>query len=188
MMRSIHKADAADLPFAEPDWTAKWIWCKEQTEGRNDFVYFRKKFQFEVSLGDAYLYVTADKFYEIWINGIFIGRGPALSDPAFKRYDVYKVSDYLKTGQNCIAAMVYHDCSRFRMTSNAEAYGFLCQLNVKDKPVAATDETWKAVLSRAWRDDITYVDDITWMECYDSRFAPENEKCRKNTVNTIFGL
>lgn len=194
MVKTVSKrllpADAA-LAHPEPDsWKAHWIWCEQATEGKHDFIYFRKTFPLESNGKASYIYVTAEREYELWINGCFLGRGPVLSDPCFKRYDTYEVTSYLKEGDNCIAAIVYHDCTRFRMTSNAEAYGFFCQMNIDGKAVVATDETWLAKRSEAWRGELTYVDDIKWMEIYDSRYAPENEhtKCRKDAINSIKGL
>ena len=76
------------------------------------------------------------------------------------------------------------------MTSNAEARGFLCQMDIDGKAVVVTDETWLAKRSEAWRGELTYVDDVKWMESYDSRYAPENENapCRKDATNAIKGL
>ena len=183
-------ADAA-LTYPEPNsWEARWIWCEQPTEGKHDFVYFRKNFQLKSNSKPAYVYVTAEREYELWINGCFLGRGPVLSDPCFKRYDTYEVAKYLTEGTNCLSAIVYHDCTRFRMTSNAEARGFLCQMDIDGKAVVVTDETWLAKRSEAWRGELTYVDDVKWMESYDSRYAPENENapCRKDATNAIKGL
>ena len=63
-------------------------------------------------------------------------------------------------------------------------------MNISGKPVVVTDETWLAKRSEAWRGELNYVDDIKWMDNYDSRYTPENEhkECRKNASASIKGL
>ena len=106
-------APVATKPFTS--WSGKWIWTADPTEGKGDFVYFRREFELSSVPPAAVLRSAADREYALWVNGCFVGRG-LISDPRFKRYDTRDVSALLRRGKNCIAALVYHDISIHRWT------------------------------------------------------------------------
>ena len=117
------------------------------TEGKGDFVYFRREFELSSVPPAALLRSAADREYALWVNGCFVGRG-LISDPRFKRYDTRDVSSLLRRGQNCIAALVYHDISIHRWTVCPEAHGFLCQLEAGEFTLVS-NEDWAARRSEA---------------------------------------
>lgn len=79
-------------------------------DGTHDYVCFRKMFRLDHMPETPVVHITAEQEYVLWINGAFAGRGPALSDPRFKRYDSFHVGNLLREGENVIAALVYHHC------------------------------------------------------------------------------
>ena len=84
---------------------AEWIWrqrpapppgmaaifgaARSTAEEANRFVYFRKGFDLPTPPQSALLHISADGRYQLFVNGVFVGRGPARCDPALQYYDTY---------------------------------------------------------------------------------------------------
>jgi hypothetical protein len=69
---------------------------------KNRHVLVRKKFICAEKPQKACINITADDYYKLYINGTYVGQGPA---PAYHfKYNVnqYDISDFLKEGQNII--------------------------------------------------------------------------------------
>ena len=114
-------------------WEGKWIWISPEEKKVEEYIYFRKRFSVKKNVSEANLYITAERDYECWINGKFVGRGPVLSDPRFKRYDIIKIENYLEDGENLLSVIVYHDGANIeshKMTPYAEYSGLLCQIEI----------------------------------------------------------
>lgn len=92
---------------------AQWIWDKSDRLGRNYFLSARKTFQITGTRlraaqqpGRASLLVTADAYYQAWLNGSPVGHGPAKS-PADERFvDSYDISPLLVEGTNLLEILV----------------------------------------------------------------------------------
>ena len=92
---------------------AKLIWLPSETETyydrpQNSYVCFRKKFHLREKVPTATVRVFADSRYVLYINGQYVTKGPARSDPRWQFVDVIDVSKYLRVGENIIAAMVLY--------------------------------------------------------------------------------
>jgi alpha-L-rhamnosidase len=85
---------------------ATWI-CPEGTS-RNKNLYFqaRSTFDLETPLLEAKLTLAAESLYMVWINGIFIGSGPARGSRSLNFYDQWNVVPWLHPGSNTIAVLV----------------------------------------------------------------------------------
>ncbi len=68
---------------------------------------FRKQFELSDQPTSAPVRVTADARYMLWVNGQFVGRGPARGFPWVQPYDEYDVASFLRPGPNWIAVEVY---------------------------------------------------------------------------------
>ena len=79
------------------DWQAAWIWDGGEASPRNAWRCFRRSFALEAEGWDnALLSITADSRYALWVNGVFVGRGPARSWPFAQSYDSYEVGHLLR--------------------------------------------------------------------------------------------
>ncbi len=92
------------------EFTAKWITPGyEETEQRESPL-FRKDFSVDRPVKQATAYITAHGMYEAWINGQRIG--DAYLTPGWTSYDqrlqyqVYDVTNLLKSGDNAVGAMM----------------------------------------------------------------------------------
>ena len=73
---------ATPIAAARPEsdwkkWVAKWIWCEGEPVPQNFYLYCRKLFSLEGAVAEASVDVAADSRYKFFVNGKFVGRGPA---------------------------------------------------------------------------------------------------------------
>ena len=76
---------AADYPPAV--WQAAWIWTADPTDGKHDYVCFRRTFDLASVPKQALLRMAAQQNATLWVNGKLIAHGPPISDPRFQRYE-----------------------------------------------------------------------------------------------------
>ena len=88
-------------------WRAAWIRHAGDHDAKNHYVRFRKDFQLSSRVARAFAHVTADSRYMFYVNGRFVGRGPARCDPRFQSYDTYDVASFLRKGTNVIGVLAY---------------------------------------------------------------------------------
>jgi hypothetical protein len=84
---------------------ADWIWHDREPHPVNDWALFRGSFEWE-GRGTLEIAVTADTKYELAVNGVFVGRGPARGwvDELF--VDTYRVDGVV--GTNAVEVLVHH--------------------------------------------------------------------------------
>ncbi len=95
-----------NIPFTDccwigPDWKAD---CGGE---ENRYYAYRKFFSLPAGVKKGSVLVTADARYLLWVNGQFVGRGPARCFPERQSYDRYDLAPFLKKGENWIAVLVH---------------------------------------------------------------------------------
>ncbi|MFH0945637.1 MAG: family 78 glycoside hydrolase catalytic domain [Planctomycetota bacterium] len=126
-------------------WTAEQIW--DGTVGGNNYCYLRHRFDLPKQVVLARLHVSAHDDYELYVNGQYVGKGPAQSDPYDRQlYNTYDVADLLGTGSNTIAALAhYHGAGAGCGVLGTPA--FILQMHVKfvdqSTTTVVTDASWK---------------------------------------------
>ncbi len=148
-------------------WTADWIWPSTSAipSHRNQFVLFRKTFTLASVPTNARLAIFADSRYRLYLNGSFIGQGPARSPHYWFYYDVFDVASQLHAGRNVIAVEVrwYGQNMAWYVPpyptgipgylSSVVHGALLCQLNVAaggQEQTVKSDTSWKAIEDHAW--------------------------------------
>ena len=106
---------------------AQWIWGGDDATDHNVWRYFRCTFAAPANIERATLLITADSAYELFIDGAFVGRGPARGLPFAYSYDVYDVTPSLRTGDNTLAVLA-HYLGDHTMCYIRGAAGFLAEL------------------------------------------------------------
>lgn len=94
-------------------WTAAWIWPSSDSNAgaarRQQRTFFRKSFQVANPAESALtVEVTADSKYRLYVNGIFVLRGPCKGDDFNQYYDTVELAPYLREGSNVIAVEAVH--------------------------------------------------------------------------------
>ncbi|HBG25893.1 MAG: hypothetical protein A2Y10_17795 [Planctomycetes bacterium GWF2_41_51] len=94
----------------------KWIWQDQTEYDVNHWVNIRRVFILSEVDSHARLYISTDTDYCLWINDKFVDSGQFSDYPRHKHYDSLNISQFLKTGKNCIAVLGYYqgaDTSRY---------------------------------------------------------------------------
>jgi len=139
---------------AEPDWAASWIW-RNGTIGSsyNDTIEARKTFD-ATQFASGRIRITADSFYRLFINGVWVGDGPSRSWPEHYQYDVIDVTKYMKGGKNEIRVIAkFFGIGTFHQLP--QAAGLLAQLDLMDVAgkvvqTVGTDASWETRDAREW--------------------------------------
>lgn len=141
------------------DWTAKWIWDKENLTEKNIWMCFNKKFNLENQPTELIAHISADSKYWLYINGetvIFEGsvkRGP---DENSGYYDSVDIAPFLKEGENSICALVWFwdDETSYSYNSSGQG-GFLFDAKSEDITIIS-DQSWKVNKHSAYGGSIFY--------------------------------
>ena len=152
-------------------------------EETNRFAYFRRVVEIADAPQTARALATADGRYQLFVNGVRVGRGPARSSAAFRYVEPHDLAPLLKVGRNVIAALAHsygRNTAWYELPSwdYARAFGcggFFLQgeiVTASDTVRFDTDATWRCLTSEAWQRDVPS-NSLGFMELYDARHAPE---------------
>lgn len=150
-------------------------------EETNRFVYFRRVVELADAVQSARVMATADGRYQLFVNGVLVGRGPARSSAAYRYVDPYDLAPYLKPGRNVIAALAHsygRNTAWYELPNWDYARAFGCGgFFLQGDIVAAsttvcldTDATWRCLTSDAWQRDVPS-NSLGFTEWYDARRA-----------------
>ena len=187
-----------DLRGAAPIiWQAKWlkdslfeaaeyreIHHPDRTPANNSTIQnvhtlFRRTFSLRSApVSSARLYLSADDCYRLYVNGSFVGVGPAPSYPFAQPYNGWDVTDVLQAGRvNCLGIHVYYQgLHNLAYVSADNLQGVLAQLEIAyadgASAVIATDGAWRCLRCMAYRGTRTYGYETQFAEDIDLRQWP----------------
>ncbi|MCE9616049.1 MAG: glycoside hydrolase family 78 protein [Lentisphaerae bacterium] len=139
---------------------------------------FRKSFDLAAVPVEAMLHITAADRYVLYVNGVYLGHGPARSvGPQWMSYDTHDVTPHLRAGANTIAVMAYFHGCRNAWSANQRA-GLFAQLEWRLSDgacgVMGTDATWRLRAVQGYSPDVGMVSH--WLgnpnEVLDARLDP----------------
>lgn len=130
------------------------IWPHHQRPLAHEVALFRHTFTIERPIAQARLAVFADTRYELWLDGIRLGRGPARFSRRTHEYDEYVLSA-LTSGPHVIAVLVQWSPNLRR--SESEQPLLQLRLTHGRRTIAQTGTHWKAIRSPAWNPDASPV-------------------------------
>lgn len=158
----------AELPFQ-----GFWIWTPQKDYNiYNQTVVFRKYFDSQ-SPKSATMNITADSFYRLFINGVWVNDGPCRSWPEHFQYDVLDVTPYIKEGKNELIVIArYYGVGTFHKIP--QQAGLLACLEIEypnnKKIFITTDKTWEAAEALEWVQNTPKVSiQMEPAELYDAR-------------------
>ena len=159
-------------------WLAEWIWESIDVgppggpSAMNLFVYFRKVFDLDQGVETALAQISADSRYKLYVNGQYVGRGPARFDPTWQYYDEYNIATLLRPGRNVVAALVhfYGQPTGWYMMGRP---GFLFECRSQHAGGASwlvkSDATWKFLRAPMWTQQVPRVSGaLGFTELYDA--------------------
>ena len=143
-----------------------WIAPAGVAERKNCHFRVRRKAD-RNELGSGLLSIAAESFYAIYVNGKFVGRGPARGTYSCNFIDTYDINPYLRENENIIAVEVFCNNYLTFISSPAEPAIFLQVGEV------ITDESWDIQIASDWREDVPkYTLQIGSMEWRDMSREP----------------
>ena len=130
------------------------IWAHTALPASPEVVLFRHGFRSDRLLHSAELHIFADTRYEVWIDGQWIGRGPARFSTTLREYDRYELGD-LQNDDHLIAVLVQWAPNNRRSESVTPQLVAHIRGSTDGGlvTIAATGASWKCLVSDAWRDD-----------------------------------
>lgn len=86
-----------------------WIWPEHHKwDLLNSYALFRKSFELPRVPAKAPLFITADQSYQLYVNGVYVCRGPARGFQKHWPYDEVDVCAHLRKGRNVIAVRAHN--------------------------------------------------------------------------------
>lgn len=150
---------------------AVWIGPAHPFDLRDAYVNFRADIVLDTVPSKAMLQLTADSRYRLWVNGVFMGRGPERSWPASMAVDERLIMN-LRPGVNRIAVQVYSPGHSHFAYVHRGACGLLGWLETDGEVVLTTGPYWKARRDWSWSDRVERVSIYgTGVEDQDLRLA-----------------
>ena len=108
----------------------------------NRHILFRKKAVFGKA-SKAILKITADDYFKLYINGVYVAQGPPPSYPDHYYFMEIDVTPFLKDGVNTFAVHNYYQGLINRVWVSGDLRSmFWCELYLDGKVALVSDESW----------------------------------------------
>lgn len=138
-------------------------------EHRNRHILFRRQFICENITDNARIYISADDYYKLYINGKFVAQGPSPSYHFKYNYNVIDVSGYLKEGRNTIAVhTLYQGLINRVWQSGDNRHGLIMDLEIDNITVLCSDENFRTSPHSGYAETGICGYDTQFLERYDS--------------------
>jgi alpha-L-rhamnosidase len=126
MTSGIPPVETVTITSDHPLRRASWIWPEGYLYLHNHYAQFHRVVQLEAVPQSAPLFITADKSYKLWINGVYVCRGPARGYQGHWPFDEIDVAGLLRVGANAIAIEAYNPGISTFSYLHATKAGLLC--------------------------------------------------------------
>jgi len=112
--------------------------------GRGDaHILFRRWFEAE-SGRQTSIYISADDYYKLYINGKFVCQGPAPGYPFHYYYNKIDITDYMQNGNNLIAVHTYYQGLINRVwVSGDDRHGLILDVEQEGEIILSSDESFR---------------------------------------------
>lgn len=142
------------------------------TEHRNRHILFRKTFDC-TDPDRAVLYISADDYYKLYLNGRFVAQGPAPGYHFRYPYNRIDVTPYLVRGKNTLAVhTLYQGLINRVWQSGDNRHGLLLDLEIGGRTVVSSDTSFKTHPHTGYTESGVCGYQTQFLETYDSG-APE---------------
>lgn len=151
----------------------KWITAQELQSSentiRNFYMKVKKPF-FLHAVPKATMQITADDYYKLYINGKYVGQGPAPGYTFAYNYNLYDISDFLQKGENTIDVIVYYQGLTNRVfVSGDNKQGLIADIYLDGAFAFGTDESWQYCVDNSFISMRTVGYDTAFLEDRDFR-------------------
>lgn len=109
----------------------------------NSHILFRKKFYASRDI-KTYIYISADDYYKLYINGKFVCQGPAAGYQFHYYYNKIDITDFLADGENTLAVHTYYQGLINRVwLSGDDRHGLILDIEQGENLLLCSDESFK---------------------------------------------
>ncbi len=146
---------------------------------RNRHILFRKSFSVANAFKSGKIYISADDYYKLYINGKFVAQGPCMSYHFRHNYNVVDIADYIHTGENTLAVHTYYQGIINRVWQSGDnRHGLILDLEIDGKNVVKSDQSFKTHPHSGYTEIGVTGINTQFLEEYDSRSREVGfEKC-----------
>lgn len=132
-------------------------------------ILFRRRFTLESRPDKAEVFISADDYYKLYINGEFVSQGPAPAYPQKYGYNVVDVTRFLKKGENILAVhTLYQGLINRVWVSGDNRHGLICDLVADGEVVLKSDESFLTHRHGAYTPTGTFGYSTQFAERFDS--------------------
>jgi hypothetical protein len=161
-------------------WTRASVWITNRqvqpaggTIAPNTHSYFRLEFELEQPDPAAHLRITAVDCYRAWVNGEYVGEGPAPAAHNSYDSDEYPISGKLRAGKNVLAVEVYYQGLINRVwNSGHNRHGLRVEMVGAQGIIAASNPLWRTTTTSAYIGTRKVGYDTQFLEDVDGRLLP----------------
>ncbi|MBK8633443.1 MAG: alpha-L-rhamnosidase [Saprospiraceae bacterium] len=139
-----------DMDIVNQTWKASWVSHDELKGDEYTVLQFGKDFNLTKIPSTYPIAISADNRYKLFINGAYIGNGPARGELNNWRYDTYDIAKHLKSGQNFLRVIVWNfgqERPVFQMTSKT---GLIIQDLSDQNNLLTTDSTYMVKIDESY--------------------------------------
>jgi alpha-L-rhamnosidase len=150
-------------------------------DGCNRWFLLRRSVQLATTPPAAPVRATCDGRYQLFVNGVRIGRGPVRSSPMTQKFDSYDLAPHLRPGKNAVAALVHTygvDTAWYEtvqgMWRPSFGDGGWWLEGEGDAAVFSTGLEWRILRSDAWTERTPRLNaSLGFVEVLDGRLLPQ---------------
>jgi alpha-L-rhamnosidase len=148
----------AQLTYPQPFEEIPPIWADTPSQKKHQVALFRHTFSSRQIHEAVELHIFADTRYEVWIDGSWIGRGPARFSDTLHEYDVFPLTD-ISPGEHFIAVLSQWapNVRRSESTVPQLKARVIAKTTEGLDTLTTTDQSWQSIVSEAWQPDATLV-------------------------------
>lgn len=107
---------------------------------KNSHILFRSTFNLNKT-SDVWIYISADDYYKLYINGKFVCQGPSAGYPFHYYYNKADISEFVKEGENTIAVHTYYQGLINRVwVSGDDRHGMICDITQGEGVILSSGE------------------------------------------------
>ncbi|MBE6549292.1 MAG: hypothetical protein E7670_02575 [Ruminococcaceae bacterium] len=135
----------------------------------NQHILFRKKFDLKNVSQNAKIYISADDYYKLYINGNFVAQGPSPSYHFQYNYNEIDIGKYLKNGENLIAVHTLYQGLINRVWQSGDLrHGLICDIVVDGSVILSSGEDFLVKTHSAYTEMGVCGYKTQFLERYDS--------------------
>ncbi|RYZ56073.1 MAG: alpha-L-rhamnosidase [Sphingobacteriales bacterium] len=131
-------------------WSSKWITSPDKSLRDYGVYHFRNSFTLAGKPSKFIVHLSADNRYRFFVNGVPVVSGPARGDLYNWYYETLDIAQYLKSGNNTLAALVWNMGALAPVAQISNQTAFVIQGNTDAEKMVNSGPNWKVITSKAY--------------------------------------